>query len=290
MIKRGTGSAGATRAPNSFGWGLSVLAACAVLTGQAPAAPGNEPPFKESLSSSSSFSYADWNAVLERHVDERGTVDYAALARAPQTLDRFLGAVARTSPESEPALFPTRADRLAYYLNAYNAWVFRGVLARGPEKESVWKGGLVSGYSFFVGMDIVLGGGKTNLKKLEDKTIRATFADPRIHAALNCASRGCPRLPRKAFEPATLDEELDAAMREFVSEERNVRVDTAARTVTLSRIFDWFESDFLAFEKTHGIADPNLVDYVNRYRAADVQVPRGLRIRFAEYDKRLNGR
>ena len=156
-------------------------------------------------------------------MDERGTVDYAALAGGPAALDRFLAAVARTSPDAEPLRSSRRAtDRLAYYLNAYNAWVFRGVLARGPEKESVWKGGLVSGYSFFVGMDILLGGVKTNLKKLEDKTIRATFADPRIHAALNCASRGCPRLPRKAFEPATLDAELDAAMREFVSEERNV--------------------------------------------------------------------
>lgn len=237
-----------------------------------------------------SFSYSDWNLVLEKFVDEKGRVDYEALAKDRAALDRFVAAVERTSPDSEPALFPTRNDQLAYYLNAYNAWVFRGVLARGPEKESVWKGGLVSGYSFFVGMDIVLGGVKTNLKKLEDKTVRARFADPRIHAALNCASRGCPRLPRKAFEPATLDAELDAAMREFVSEERSVSVDTAARRVTLSKIFDWFEGDFLAFEKTQGHADPNLVDYVNRYRAADAQVPRDFRVRFAEYDKGLNGR
>jgi hypothetical protein len=263
------------------------LAALTVLTGFAVSsspAPANGAPFE------GSFSYADWTAVLEAHVDERGTVDYAALHREPRTLDRFLAAVERTGPKSDPGLFPTPNDRLAYYINAYNAWVFRGVLARGPEKESVWKGGLVSGYSFFVGADVVVGGEKTNLKKLEDKTIRALFADPRIHAALNCASRGCPRLPRKAFEPATLDAELDAGMKEFVTEERNVRVDAAARTVTLSKIFDWFDSDFLAFEKNHGKTSPNLLDYVNRYRAADAQVPRELRVRFADYDKRLNGR
>lgn len=223
-------------------------------------------------------------------MDERGTVDYAALARAPQALDRFLAAVEGTSPESHPALFPARADQLAYYVNAYNAWVFRGVLLRGPETESVWKGGLVSGYSFFVGMDIVLGGRRTNLKKLEDKTIRARFADPRIHAALNCASRGCPRLPRKAFEPATLDAQLDAAMREFVAEERNVAVDAGARRVTLSKIFDWFEGDFLAFERERGTPGPKLLDYVNRYRTPDARVPRDAAVRFADYDKRLNGR
>jgi hypothetical protein len=254
--------------------------------------PAPDAPFKEPLlvSSSSSFSYFDWDSVLSAFVDDRGAMDYAALARAPQSLDRFLAAVERTSPVSHPALFPAREDQLAYYINAYNAWVFRGVLARGPETVSVWKGGLVSGYSFFVGMDIVVGGEKTNLKKLEDKTIRAGFADPRIHAALNCASRGCPRLPRKAFEPATLDAELNAAMREFVAEARNVSADAAARTVKLSRIFDWFRGDFLAFEKRQGNPDPNLLDYVNRYRAADAQVPRDFRVRFAEYDKRLNGR
>lgn len=236
------------------------------------------------------FSYADWTAVLEAHVDERGNVDYGALHRTPQALDRFLASVGRTSPASVPALFPSREDQLAYYINAYNAWVFRGVLSRGPETESVWKGGLVSGYSFFVGMDIVLGGEKTNLKKLEDKTIRARFGDPRIHAALNCASRGCPRLPRKAFEPTTLDAELDFAMREFVGEERNVSVDTAARTATLSKIFDWFSGDFLSFENRQGNADPRLLDYVNRYRTAEARVPRDFRTRFATYDKRLNGR
>jgi hypothetical protein len=275
----------------AFLWLMPAFAIFGGFAGHASPEPAPDAPFKESLSiPSSSFSYADWNLVLEKFVDEKGRVDYEALAKDRAALDRFVAAVERTSPDAEPALFPARNDQLAYYLNAYNAWVFRGVLARGPETVSVWKGGLVSGYSFFVGMDIVLGGVKTNLKKLEDKTVRARYADPRIHAALNCASRGCPRLPRKAFEPATLDAELDAAMREFVSETRNVAVDAAARTVTLSKIFDWFEGDFLAFEKKQGRADPGLVDYVNRYRAADAQVPRELRVRFAEYDKSLNGR
>ena len=79
-------------------------------------------------------------------------------------------------------------------------------------------------------------------------------------------------------------------MREFVSEERNVAEDASARTATLSKIFDWFEGDFLAFEKAHGSKDPRLLDYVNRYRASGAEVPRDFRVRFAPYDKRLNGR
>lgn len=135
-------------------------------------------------------------------------------------LDSWLARLARQGPKSEPSLFPERNDRLAYYVNAYNALVFQGVLSRGPEKESVWKGGLFSGYSFFVSMKVRLDGETWSLKALEDDLIRKGFADPRIHAALNCASIGCPRLPREAFVPEKLEAQLDAAMREFVNRYR----------------------------------------------------------------------
>jgi hypothetical protein len=236
----------------------------------------------------SAFSHEDWNKVLGKFVNAKGAVNYDALAKDRADLDRFIAAIEKTSPKSNPELFPTKNDQLAYWLNAYNAHVFKGVLARGPEQESVWKGGLFSGYSFFVGMDIVVGGEKTNLKKLEDRTIREGFKDPRVHAALNCASKGCPRLPQVAFDPEKLDEQLDAGMTEFVGETRNVAVDDAARTVTLSKIFDWFAGDFLAFEKAKGNAAPNQIDYLNRYRSSLPKVPRDDKISFFEYDKAIN--
>jgi hypothetical protein len=234
------------------------------------------------------FSYEGWSKVLGKYVDARGYVDYEGLAKDRAELDRFIAQIEKTSPKSDPKLFPTRNDQLAYWINAYNAQVFKGVLARGPEKDSVWKGGLVSGYSFFVGMDIVLGGEKLNLKKLEDKYIREDFKDPRIHAALNCASKGCPRLPQTAFEGDKLDQQLDAAMSEFVSETRNVTVDDAAKTVTLSKILDWFSKDFLAYEAAHGNPDGNQIDYVNRYRAGKAKIPSTYKMKFFEYDKSVN--
>ena len=135
---------------------------------------------------------------------------------------------------------------------------------------------------------VTIGGEETNLKKLEDKTIRKDFADPRIHAALNCASISCPRLPRKAFDPQRLDEELDAAMREFVADERHVRFDANSRTVHLSKIFDWFKDDFLDYERVNGHKEPRLIDYVNRYRAPEAAIPPNSRVRFLKYDKRIN--
>jgi len=236
----------------------------------------------------SRFSHDDWTNVLFRFVDEHGLVDYQALAQDRVILDRYLSAVRSVSPKSQPELFPAPADQLAYYLNAYNALVFDGVLMRGPEEESVWKGGLISGYRFFVAMKVIVGGEKTNLKKLEDKMIRRQFQDPRVHAALNCASISCPRLPRKAFDPEHVDDELDAAMREFVGNEKNVRVDHASQVVYLSRIFSWFAEDFLTDEKGRGNERPSLIDYVNRYRSPEARISEKFKVRFLEYDKGIN--
>lgn len=264
------------RASSTAGWfAVALLALPAAAAGETKAPPA--------------FSHDDWTAVLQRFVDDRGLVDYTGLAQDRAVFDRYLAAVRAVSPRSHPGRFPTRDDALAYYLNAYNAQVFQGVLSRGPEAESVWRG-LIPGYGFFVGMDIVVGGETTNLKTLEDEWIREGFRDPRVHAALNCASLGCPRLPRAAFEPARLDEQLDAAMRGFVGEERNCRVDAAARTVTLSKIFDWFRGDFLAYQREQGDGDPALIGYVNRFRAPGERIPGDYRVEFAPYGKGINAR
>ena len=164
------------------------------------------------------------------------------------------------------------------------------MLDRGPEKVSVWKGGLISGYRFFVKRRIAVEGRETTLKKLEDDVVRARFGDPRIHAALNCASRGCPRLPREAFSSERLDEQLDAAIREFVSDRRHVSVDIESRRVLLSKIFDWFEADFLRWEQAQGTEDARILDYVNRYRAEDRAIPRAWNVGYLPYDKGINSR
>lgn len=234
------------------------------------------------------FSYDDWTKVLGKYVNDKGRVNYKALAKDRADLDRFIASIEKTSPRSNPEMFPTKNDKLAYWLNAYNAQVFKGVLSRGPEKESVWKGGLISGYGFFVGMDIVLGGQKLSLKKVEDDFVRGEFKDPRVHAALNCASKGCPRLPQVAFDPEKLDQQLDAGMTEFVGETRNLTVDDANKTVTLSKILDWFSKDFLGYEAAHGNPDGTQIDYANRYRGPLPKVPRTYKIKFFEYDKSIN--
>jgi hypothetical protein len=127
-----------------------------------------------------------------------------------------------------------------------------------------------------------------SLQHLEDEIVRKRFGDARVHAALNCASLGCPKLRRLAFEGATVETDLDRAMRDFVADGRNCRIDPATRTVWLSKIFDWYEEDFVAFERRRRTLAPTVVDFINRYRASGQRIPPGFRARYFDYDKTLN--
>ncbi len=263
---------------------LGLLAASAAAQGepQDPAAGGSG-----SEAEGSGFSHADWAATLERFVDERGMVDYQDLARDREVFDRYVRDIEARSPRSHPELFADRDEGLAYWINAYNALIFDGVLDRGPETKSVWTGGLISGRAFFVGRQITVGGETTNLKSLEDDWIRAGYEDPRIHAALNCASISCPRLPREPFTGDRLEAQLDAAMREFVADPRNALLRDDG-SVGLSKIFDWFARDFLDEERRRGTESPSIIGYVNRYRSEDAQLPVGAKVDHFPYDKGIN--
>ena len=244
-------------------------------------------PARGESAESYAFSHTDWTAVLHRFVDDDGRVDYEGLTRDRGDFDRYLSSLARFSPESHPEFFATREESLAYYLNAYNAYVFKGVLDRWPDLASVW-GNPIAAFNFFVLEKITIGGEQLHLKGLEDKQVREGFQDPRVHAVLNCASISCPRLPRRAVEPATLDAQLEEAIREFVSHPKHLRLDDGHRTVYISKVFDWFASDFLGYETRQGSRKPSLIDYVNRYRDPDAQVPKAYKVEFLRFDKSLN--
>ncbi|MDA1299150.1 MAG: DUF547 domain-containing protein [Proteobacteria bacterium] len=228
------------------------------------------------------FSHEQWGKVLHAYVDERGDVDYHRLATDRAGLDQYLSQVSVAGPDITPERFPTTDHQLAYYINAYNALVFEGVLDWGPDIDSVWRG-LISGFRFFSLRKVSVDGRTMTLKSLEDDVIRARFRDPRIHAAINCASISCPRLRREPYGGDQLQVQLNAAMAEFVNSPDHVR--RQGSTLLVSQIFKWFESDFEDMPGGFG-PDGKLVDYINRYRREPL--PRALRVEYLDYDKGLN--
>jgi hypothetical protein len=245
------------------------------------------------------FSHAELDTVQSRFVDERGLVDYRGLAKDPAALERYHLALSARSPDSDPELFPTPEDELAYWINAYNASVLSIVIAYYPvgsvtDVRAPFPLGLLSDkLGFFVLQRITLGGEQTSLYSLEDSVIRGRFTEPRVHFALNCGSRGCPRLPRRAFTASDLDRQLDDETRRFFAEERNLRIDHQERVVFLSSILDWYEDDFTDWLAARRPDRPaTLLEYVALYvpteGAGDLARARDYDIRFVPYDWTLN--
>ena len=240
-----------------------LLEGCAQLVPAPQVGPAEEP-------------LGSWARVLERFVDDAGRVDFAALARERGDLERFVAWVYAVGPDNAPQHFPTRAHVIAYHLNAYNALAMYNVLERGvPESLA----GLEK-LKFFVLRKLKVGGAPLSLYAFENDVIRP-LGEERVHFALNCMARGCPRLPRTPFRAENLEESLEREARLFLGEARNVRTDPGRRIAQLSEILKFYSEDFLA-------KAPSLIAYVNRFRAE--QIPEDYEIAFIPYDWTVNSR
>lgn len=246
------------------------------------------------------FDYQSYQRMLTSFVDHRGGVNYAELVKNRGDMEAFYGQIAAHSPDSHPSLFTDEKAQLAYWINSYNLTTIRGVVQHYPisSVEDVPPPLLLfflprkSGFFFF--QRFTYGGVETSLYYLENQVIRKRFVDPRYHFALNCASKSCPELPREPFYPDRLDEQLDREAANFINDKRHVLYDAESKTLYLSSIFDWYESDFISWLRA-GKPVPNkaLVDYVLLYleeqTARQVKDDRdGLNIAFLPYDWGLN--
>ena len=246
------------------------------------------------------FSHADFDRVLHRFVDNQGRVDYAALKNDVRDLERYYLLLSTYNPDSHPVLFPTEHSKLAYWINAYNAAAIKAVLTYYPISSvedikppfPLFFLPRKSGFFFF--QRVTFGDKTTSLYFLEHRVIRKRFTDPRVHFALNCASGGCPRLPRHAFVAEHLDEQLDHEARKFLTEERNLKIDYEEKTVFLSSILDWYKKDFLKwYQSKFPDQKATLLNYVILYlppdRAEELRkIATSYQVRFIPYDWRLN--
>lgn len=226
----------------------------------------------ETLEAMTAFDYALWTGVLKTHVNDKGQVDYPALIKNRAPLDKFVSQLAVLGPNSHPELFKTEQDKLAYYINAYNALTMFNVINRYPEIKSVTD----SKASFFVLTEFELDGDEIDLRALENDIVREEFDEPRIHFALNCASVGCPQLPNEPFLPATLEAQLERETQKFLHETRNVK--WKGNTVWLSEIFNWYGTDF----------KPTPINWIRANAKPPLDLPAKVSKQYQEYDWRLN--
>ncbi len=201
-------------------------------------------------------SYADWDTTLRRHVrwDAKGvasSVDYKAIAAERAALRKVLDGFSAVT-EAEFGGW-NRNQRLAFLVNAYNAFTLELILTKYPDLRSIRDLGSIF-QSAWKKTFFRLFGAQRNLDYIEHDLIRApgAFDDPRVHVVLVCASVGCPALRPEAIVAERLDAQLDDSMRRFLSDRSRNRYDPVARRLEVSKIFEWYKEDF---EKGHrGIA------------------------------------
>jgi hypothetical protein len=187
-----------------------------------------------------------------------GRVSYATLQEdaqdAASPFRRYLQQLAAGSAGAESGW--TRDERLAYWINAYNAFTLKLIVDHYPIGTRWWVSVLfftkrwmpsdsilqIPGRWDSITFDSVRG--PITLGAIEHEILRPEFEDPRIHFAIVCASIGCPVLAARAFRADRVHEQLDEATTRFVGDPAKVSLDPDTDELRVSKIFDWFREDF----------------------------------------------
>jgi hypothetical protein len=216
-----------------------------------------------------------WNDLLEKYVSPEGKVNYKGFISEKDKFDLYLTKLSNYPPAEDWS----RQERLAYWINAYNAFTIKLIIENYPIESitdlhptlylplvnTVWH------KEFFQ-----IGGEDESLNDIEHKILRKDFNEPRIHFAIVCASESCPKLKNEAFIPEKIESQLEGQAREFINDPTKNRI--SKDQIEISRIFQWFKGDFTKQE--------SLIEYLNRF--SDKKISDDAKVRFMDYDWSLN--
>lgn len=226
------------------------------------------------------FSHAAWDDILQVYVAESpdgiNRFDYGGLKDNSEDSAKLAAYIAQFAEADIEALDDN--EQFAAYANAYNALTIQHIIGRYPVKS------IRSGYIMgpWKKVTMVIDGEEVSLDAIEHEILRVEFDDPRVHYAVNCASYGCPNLQAKAWVAETLDEDLDAAARDFINHPRGVTVRSRGG-LQVSTIYKWFKEDFGGTDD--GVI-AHLLEHAEPELAADIAANR--KIRKHAYDWDLN--
>jgi hypothetical protein len=175
-----------------------------------------------------------WNGLLRQHVSVSGRVQYKLLKAEQKTLNAYIDYLAKNTPQPKWS----KTEKMAYWINVYNALTVRMVLEHYPIKSiRDLNGGNPWDVDCFE-----TGGQRYSLNKIENDILRKKFGDARVHFALNCAAKSCPPLYNRAFMANNLDAQLTDRTKRFLRDPNATVI--GRERVLLNRIFEWYAADF----------------------------------------------
>ncbi len=214
----------------------------------------------------STADFFDKSDVFFKTYVSNGRVDYKAIKKDSSTLNELLEIASNISvPKGQVTTYQ------AFYINAYNLAVIKGIVDNYPTKSPLNIKG------FFDKTTYSLGGETTTLNDLENKILRKNFPDEaRFHFALVCAGLGCPPIITEAYKPSTLEKQLQRQTIKALNNPNFIKV--KGNKVQLSQIFEWYKEDF--------VRNGSEIDFVNRFRKE--KIPSNARVSYYTYDWALN--
>ncbi len=209
--------------------------------------------------------HGQWGDLLKQYVNADGNVDYAGFKKDEAKLDSYL----RDLAQNEPSISWSKDEKLAFYINLYNAATVKLILDHYPVNSikdipSRWKQKW-----------IVLGNKLVSLNYIEHQVLRK-MNEPRIHFAINCASYSCPKLLNVAFTAPSMERLLSKTAVDFVNDQKRNRFGNGK--AQLSKIFRWYKGDFTA--------NGTLLEYINTY--LDNPTAKNAKVEYLDYDWSLN--
>jgi len=218
--------------------------------------------------SGSAWDSGPYDNLLRAYVID-GLVAYDRLVNNP-----LLARCAQTLADARPDRMATDADRLAFWINAYNFSVIASVVRAGIPERAIDIPG------FFTQNRHDVAGRRLTLDQMQRDLIRPA-RDPRVYCALVNGSLSSPRLQPWPYAGDRLDEQLTRACRDFIADGALNRIEVDRRQVLLSRIFQWYRPDFVA-------AYGSVVAFLRRYGPASFADVGSVESRYMTYDWTLN--
>ena len=182
--------------------------------------------------------------ILDTNVRD-GFVYYRALKSERGRLDRYAGSL-----NVAPGVYDAwpREEKMAFWVNAYNAFVLQTVVDRYPMRGASPRypaGSIRQIPGAFETTRHRAAGRSVTLDEIE-KTIVPEFKEPRLQLALGRGAVGSGRLRSEAYTGSRIMEQLASIQKEFVSEQTMLKVDRSAGEVSLTPILSWHEGAFVA--------------------------------------------
>lgn len=227
------------------------------------------------LASPNGPSHQLWDKLLKKYVSNTGLVDYKGIIKDKKSFEQYLDFLGKNEPQASWS----KNEKMAYWINAYNAFTIKLIIDHYPVK-SIKDIGPKNQIPFvntpWQKKFIKIGGKTMKLDEIEHQILRKDFDDPRIHFALVCASISCPKLRNEAYEAGKLNQQLDDQAKAFLADKsKNV---ITPGSLKLSKYFDWYKRDFTG--KT------SLIGYLNKY--AQVKINNNASISYLDYNWALN--